>query len=178
MAALAAATAVVGVLCVLDLLLTLGVVRRLREHTEMLNRTHPPASSVMGLSAGQMPSAFSGVSVEGVPVAGPAGLRLVAFFSTKCSVCPERVPALADFVRDNQLRRSEVLAIVTANPGDEVPYLDRLTQVSQVCVESVGGELAAAFQLAGYPAFCLLDAGGVALATSFDPADLPAPVPA
>ena len=31
-----AAVTIVGVLCVLDLLLTFGVIRRLREHTAML----------------------------------------------------------------------------------------------------------------------------------------------
>jgi hypothetical protein len=49
MAFLAAELVIVGVLCVLNLLLTFGVIRRLREHEELISRSAhqvmPPAWS-------------------------------------------------------------------------------------------------------------------------------------
>ena len=101
---------------------------------------------------------------------------MAAFFSSSCSVCPERVPAFVDYLRENHVERNGVLAVVLGSPGEPVPYLDRLADVARVCVEPDDGELARAFKVTGYPAFCLLDADGAVLATGYDPAALPAPV--
>jgi hypothetical protein len=68
--------------------------------------------------------------------------------------------------------------VVLGAPGEPVPYLDRLAGVARVCVQPDDGELARAFKVTGYPAFCLLDFGGAVLAASYDPAALPAPVAA
>ena len=75
---LIAAIIVVGCLCLLDLLLTFGLLRRLREHAELL-AGGMPASPPPGLTAGEQPAAFTAVSTSGQAVSGPAGLRLAAF---------------------------------------------------------------------------------------------------
>ena len=53
------AVVVVGVLCLIDLLLTFGVIRRLREHTTMLAGFQPGGDRVTGLAAGGTPAAFT-----------------------------------------------------------------------------------------------------------------------
>jgi hypothetical protein len=177
MAVLTAAVILVGVLCLADLLLTFGVIRRLHEHTALLS-SHSNDTEVMRLGVGATPDSFATVTTGGQKVNGPAGFRLAAFFSTSCSVCPRRVPAFVDYVKTNQLAPDAVLAVVLADAGDSVSYLDRLTEVAQACVQSADGELATAFKVVGYPAFCLLDGDGTVQAVSFDPGMLPGLVPA
>lgn len=166
---------VVGGLCLMDLLLTFGVIRRLREHTDMLSGAGSPPMPAVGLPVGEAPGRFAAVTTDGEPVSGAAGLRVVAFFSSWCSACPERVPPFVEYLDRHQIGRESVLAVVTTDDGTPAPYLDRLAGVAQACVEPSGGEIAAAFQVTGFPAFFLLDADGTVTASEYEPASLPEP---
>lgn len=174
---LIAAVTVVGGLCVLDLLLTLGVIRRLREHSAMLADRAPGSLGppVIGLVKGEAPGAFAADTLDGARVDGSTALRLVAFLSVRCSICPERVPPLLDYLAAHQISRADALAVVVGDHETPPPYLDGLAEFAQVCMEREDGEIAKAFSVAGYPAFCLLGADGTVLATGYDPAGLPEP---
>lgn len=174
---LIAAVIVVGVLCVLDLLLTMGVIRRLKEHSAMLADRAPgsPGPPVIGLVKGEAPGAFSADTLDGTRVDNSTGLRLIAFFSARCSICPERVPPLLDYLAAHQISRADALAIVVGDREAPPPYTESLAEFAQVCVEPEDGPTAKAFSVAGYPAFCLLGADGMVLATGYDPASLPEP---
>jgi thiol-disulfide isomerase/thioredoxin len=168
------AIVVVGGLCLLDLLLTFGVIRRLREHTSMLTgarNSEPP----IGLAAGKRPGAFSAVTTSGDEVTGAAGLRVVAFFSSWCSTCPERVPPFVEYLSAHHIERTSVLAVVAADDPTPAPYLEQLAEVALTCVEPTRGEIATAFQVAGFPVFFLLDVDGVVAVSGYDPATLPEP---
>lgn len=173
MAILAAAIVIVGLLCLTDLLMTFGVIRRLREHTEMLTEASGQDASVTGLAVGEVPASFTAVGLSGEQVSGPAGLRLVAFFTASCSACPGRVPPFVEYLRANRIARDEVLAVITGAQADSVSYLDSVREVATVCTEAVDGEIDTAFQVRGYPAFCLLDATGSIQAVSHEPTALP-----
>lgn len=175
MAVLIGAVVIVGALCLLDLLLTFGVIRRLREHTQMLARNSPDTLGAIGLAAGEAPEAFTATDGEGAAVDGPSGLRVVAVFSTSCSICPKRAPAFVDYVRAHLVGRDEVLAVVVGQSAESVPYLADLTQVARVCTEPPDGPIGHAFAVRGYPAFFALDAAGTVLWSGYDPAALPAP---
>jgi len=170
------AVVVVGVLCLIDLLLTFGVIRRLREHTAMLAPSQPRGDHVTGLTAGGTPEAFTATDNEGAVVQGAAGLSVVAFFSASCSVCPKRVPAFVDYVRAHRIGRNEVLAVVIAQASDSVPYLADLAEVARVCAEPSDDSIERAFAVQAFPAFFVLDAAGTVRGSSYDPAALPAPV--
>jgi thiol-disulfide isomerase/thioredoxin len=174
MPVLIAAVAVVGFLCALDLLLTFGVIRRLREHTTML--TAPRRQDVpRGLLPGELPAGFSAVTTDGGTVTGTAGVRLVAFFAVWCSVCPERVPSFLEYVSVNRIARDSVLAVVADGDKEAPPYLARLEDVARVSVEPSGGAVSAAFKLESFPTFILLDSDGAVQASGWNPAELPAP---
>ena len=173
MAILIAAVALVGVLCLLDLLLTFGVIRRLREHTDLLSGLGQ--SQVLGLGKGKSPGTFSAMTTAGNVVTDAAQLRMVAFLSSSCSVCPERVPPFVAYLNDYRLGRDSVLAVIQGGPDEPVPYLDQLAEVALVCVEPEDGEVAQAFEVNGYPLFFLLDVDGVVTTSTYDPAMLPAP---
>jgi hypothetical protein len=173
---LIAAIVAVGALCLLDLLLTFGVIRRLREHTSMLAGTVD--SGMIGVSPGASPGAFSAVTTSGEPVTGTAGLRLAAFLSSSCSACPERVPPFLDYLSTHRIARDSVLAVVAAEGSTPVPYLDRLAEAARTCVEPYDSEIIKAFKVSGFPAFFLLDVDGAVSASGWDPAALPEPVTA
>jgi hypothetical protein len=175
---LAAALAIVAALCLLDMLMTFGVIRRLREHTELISGMNVPGAPVIGLAIGESPMAFSSGTIGGELVSGTAGLRLVAFFSTGCSACPERVAPFAAYVAQNRLSKNSVLAVVVGNEDSPPPYLSQLTEVALVCADGLDGPVSRAFNVAGFPAFCLLDSDGSVLAAGFNPVDLPEPVAA
>jgi hypothetical protein len=176
LAILIAAVVVVGVLCLLDLLLTLGVIRRLREHTALLEAGGAGQSvAITELAVGETPDAFSVLTVGGPRVSGPAGLQVVAFFSPHCSACPERVPPFIDYLGSNAIGRESVLAVIEGSDDGPPPYLDQLTEVAQVCAGPDGDKVSEAFKARGYPAFCLLDADGVLLASGVHPSMLTEP---
>jgi hypothetical protein len=168
-----AALVLVGGLCMLDLLLTFGVIRRLREHAEMLTARMSP-SPAMGLSTGKAPGPFSTVTTAGELVSGAVGLRLIAFFST-CPVCPERVAPFAEYLRNHRVSRDSVLAVSVGSGSSPHPYLVELAPLAQICVEPGDGAIARAFQVTGFPWFFLLDPDGVVIASGYDPAKLPEP---
>ena len=177
MPAVIAAVATVGLLCLVDLLLTFGVIRRLREHTELL-RSQPVRAErpVISLTTGQAPELFTLVTSGGTVVTGPGGLRLAGFFSSSCSACPERVAPFIAYARTNRLASDEVLAVLLVGDGDEPPlYANDLARVARVSVQPFDCLVTKAFGVTGYPAFCLLDADGAVVSSGFDPAALPAP---
>lgn len=172
MAILTAAVAVVGGLCLLDLLLTFGVVRRLREHTVMLAGQAPP---LVGLGTGELPAGFSAVTASGEVVTGATRLRVVGFFSSGCAACPERVWPFVEYLGGHHIDRDSVLAVVQVSHGELPPYLDQIAEVALVCTEPADGQVARAFKVTGFPAFCLLDADGAVAVSGYDPSSLPAP---
>jgi hypothetical protein len=175
MTLLAAAVIFVGCLCLLDLLLTFGVLRRLREHAALL--AAGPADQAPGLAPGERPAPFVAVSATGQAISGPSGLRMAAFFSTSCSVCPAAVAPFLRYLRSAGLSPDQVLAVI-ASETEATDYLADLAGAACACVEPQGGSLGNAFQINAFPSFFLLDDHGVIVASAFDPDALPEPVTA
>lgn len=179
MAILTAAVVVVGLLCLADLLLTFGVIRRLREHTEQLAGFHAPQDApITDLADGEAPAPFTAQTLTGAELSGPAGLRMVAFFSATCSACPERVPPFLDYVRANQIDPDSILAVMINPNGDPVSYQEDVAKAARIAVESHDGEIATAFKVRGFPSFFLLDGAGSVSEATHEPVKLPALAPA
>ncbi len=177
MAILIAAVAVVGVLCVLDLLMTFGVLRRLREHTELIKQAGAPRDvPVTGLLEGEPPAPFVVDTTDGGRVSGAQGLRMVAFFSSSCSVCPERVEPFLSYLGAHHLAREDVLAVVIGSEQEPPGYLGQLAEAARVSVAGDDNVVMGAFKVFGFPAFCLLGVDGTVQAASYDPDALPMPV--
>ncbi|MEU5534991.1 TlpA disulfide reductase family protein [Streptomyces sp. NPDC020362] len=161
MPCLTAAVLLLALLCIFNLTLTFGVVRRLRER---------PASSAgqewdraSGLAVGAPVGAFSAVDVDGRPFTHeslPDGL-VVVFVSPDCPACEETLPYVVE--RAREYGRDQVLAVVVRDgdePGDPEPYLERLIPVARVAVTDMGGDLTTAFALQGLPAYAEMGADG------------------
>jgi hypothetical protein len=177
MPVLIAAVTLAVILCLVNLVLTFGVVRRLREHSGLLSQqlTLPEVTQLL---PGQAPDAFTAVSAAGRQLHNATGVRVAAFFSTQCSVCPERVQPFIDYVSGQGFSQDDVLAVVVGNGKPDgsaaAPYVDQLARVATVCTEHDGGGVSTAFKVTGFPAFCLLDADGLLAASGYDPTMLPA----
>jgi thiol-disulfide isomerase/thioredoxin len=172
MAYLAAAVIAVAALGLVNLLLTLAVIRRLRQHTELLlDRSEPVGDGVVAV--GERPAEFATVDIEGLPVPGD-GPRLVGFFSPQCKPCKETLPAFVEQAARYPQGRSRVLAVVTGDGPEVAEFTSDLSRVAQVVVESLDGPVTRAFQVSGYPAWCVLDEHGVVQHSGVGLNDLPA----
>jgi hypothetical protein len=160
---LSAAVVLLCLLCAFDLLLTFGVIRRLRQHTEQLAdlRTKP---AISGLAVGGGVGAFDSRTVDGRAVSstGLDGDVLVAFFSTSCAACHERLPEFLEHV--GGLGVHTRVLVVVAGAAEKTPTMvPALTAVAEVVrEEDEQGAMSTAFAVRGYPVLFRLEDGKVA----------------
>jgi thiol-disulfide isomerase/thioredoxin len=173
------AIAVVGALCVFDLFLSFGVIRRLREQTEALER-------LGGLGGGSDATVRVGDRVgdfvarttagEAVHRDHPDAVRLVGFFSPGCAPCAERIP---QFLAYGGRAGMPLVAVVVVDRGDTAAqaegasYVTRLDGAAQVVMEGTGGAVATAFGVTSFPALCLIDPQGIVVASGNTIGELP-----
>lgn len=175
---LVAAVVVLAVLCLFNLVLSFGIIRRLRQHTELLNRPGAgPAVSDHVLPVGATVPEFSVVTIDGTEV-GSATVNqagLVGFFSSTCPACKERLPDFLSAVPRFADQGWRVLAAVVGSGADRDTLIASLRDRVDVVAEELDGELTKAFSVTGYPAFVLVENGQVS-ASGFDFRELPEPV--
>lgn len=177
-----AAVVFVGALSCLNLLLVLGVVKRLREHSALLaggaGGSH--AGDLDLIPAGERVGAFRATALDGVPVTrdGTDGERLVGFIKPGCAPCEEHMPAFIDLARGVPGGREQVLAVVVGTSEEAAPLIAQLSPVAQVVIELPDGPLGTAFQVHGYPSYYLLDGSGTVLGAAYRPGQLPVTQPA
>ncbi|MFD3513129.1 TlpA family protein disulfide reductase [Streptomyces sp. NPDC058657] len=161
MSCLTVAVLLLGVLGVFNLVLTFGVVRRLRERPASTARSDWDRAT--GLSPGARVGTFSTVDTGGRPLTDASlheGL-VVVFVSPDCPACEETLPHVVE--RAEEYGPGNVLAVVIrdgADPGDPGPYVDRLSPVARVVLADMGGELTTAFDIQGLPAYVGMGAAG------------------
>ncbi|MEU4211794.1 hypothetical protein AB0F13_17615 [Streptomyces sp. NPDC026206] len=144
-----AALILVGLLCSLDLLLTVGVIKRLREHTELLSRKGDQAS----LTTGEEVGSFSARTVDGEAVTDEMidTETVVAFFSTTCGPCKEKLPKFVEYARSVPGGRGRVIATVVGEGDESAPMVAALSPVARVTAEDASGVMGEAFKVMAYP---------------------------
>lgn len=175
-------TVAVGALCVvglLNLLVSAGIVRRLRELTELVRVQvgGPLATGTTApmLGAGRTVGPFEANTTDGAAVGRAllSGVTLVGVFSPGCAHCRDRMPSFVELAGARD--RERVLAVVAGGQPDAIEatdYVTALTPVAQVVREATDGAVTAALRVDGFPAFALLDANGVVLASGVSPDEL------
>jgi thiol-disulfide isomerase/thioredoxin len=178
MAFLVATVVLVGLLAAVNLVFTLAVVRRLREHTELISKMGT-AGSMRGatmLPAGQSVGAYTATTVDGATLSADDrdGPELVGFFSLGCQPCAERLPEFVASAADHPGGRHRVLAVVAGrdDEGDAQAFVDDLALVARVVREDMGGPLQKAFAVQGYPAIGVVDESGVVVVSGTTMPDL------
>jgi hypothetical protein len=173
MALLTAAVIVVGVICLLDLALTVGVIRRLREHASLL--ATPLAGGALRdpiAAPGVIVGEFAAMTTDGTPVtrASLTGRTVVGFFSPSCAPCAQTVPKFTAYADDVCGGRDQVLAVVIGEPAAAARQVEALAPSARVVIEPLDGPVAQAFRVTGYPALAVVDEDHriVASGTSMD----------
>lgn len=161
---LIAAVVLATALGLLNLLLTLAVLRRLRAAAA---RERDAASGVIGI--GRAPGDFAAADTDGRAVgrADLTGRTVVGFFSTTCGACVEELPRFV--ARAGETSRERVLAVVHGDRPAAEELAGRLAGVARVVVEDPDGPVGRAFEVRAYPAWCQLD-DGVVRGTDLSPA--------
>ncbi|MFE2484646.1 hypothetical protein ACFVRU_05590 [Streptomyces sp. NPDC057927] len=171
---LVTAVVLIAVLCLLNLLLTFGVIRKLRAQAdEKADRVAdgliiPAGSAVPGFSA--VTTAGERITREGL------GETMLGFFSPDCRACKERLPLFVEQARTTaRATGRSVLAVVHGTDEEAREQVAALSEVAHVVVEPGDGPLGEAFDITGDPVFGLITVDGTLSATAFDPGRLPAP---
>ncbi|GAA1684099.1 hypothetical protein GCM10009765_36860 [Fodinicola feengrottensis] len=150
MAVLVASVLLVGVLGAVNLVLMVGVIRRLREHTEQLANSR---SSQPVVAVGTEIGTFSASTVDG-EVLSPArldGETVVAFFSPECKPCRAKMPSFVEYAKAMPGGRERVLATIVGEPEAAAEFVAALRPVARVVVESMESSLVSAFQTQSFP---------------------------
>lgn len=182
---LIAVVSLLGVLCLLTLVLTLGVIRRLREHTKLMDALYEavdllgagPATSLASLDKGELVGDFAATTLDGDPVTRellPEG-AVVAFLSANCAGCRAQLPEIASWAAGQD--RRQVVAVLDSSSGDPEELVTALSPVAQVVVED---DLAMgnAFGLKVFPTFYQVSGEGRLLAVEGKISRLPVGSPA
>ncbi|GIH73964.1 TlpA family protein disulfide reductase [Planobispora longispora] len=174
---LTAAVVFVGLLCLLNLVLLLGVVKRLRQHSDLLaagGRPGPGPSLEPGGTIGD----FRAPTADGATLAAEqlAGGTIVGFLSPGCGPCERILPEFARFAAADT--RPVLAVVVAAAPEEAGPAAELLSPAATVVVEGIDGPVARAFGVDAFPTFCLVGEDGTVAAVGLDHRDLPAAVPA
>lgn len=166
MSLMVAALLLVAAVAVTNLVLTLGVVSRLREHTEQLAAAGPPGPRELLIGAGERPGEFTAHTVAGesVSVRSLATPTLIGFFSPTCSACAEWIPRFVSAARALPGGPAQALAVVVST-ADTAAEVAELRQAAQVVVEPLDGPIANAFRVRGFPALCRLGTDGTVIST-------------
>ncbi|MEV1243278.1 hypothetical protein ACIBO2_33410 [Nonomuraea sp. NPDC050022] len=150
MAFLVAAVVFLALLCLFNLVLNLGVLRRLREHTAELER----------LAGHAMLMPYDpGVLVGRTLPEAAAGARLVGFFDVGCSTCHERAPQFAE-----EAGKEPALAVITGDGAKVADLVTVVGGVSSVITGDEAGSLAHALGVEAFPTFLRADQEGRVLA--------------
>ncbi|MFJ1805759.1 MULTISPECIES: TlpA family protein disulfide reductase [unclassified Streptomyces] len=146
---LTAAVVLVAVLCLLDLLLTVGVIKRLREHTEII----APIRQQAGIRTGDEVGEFSVLSVDGEPL-GRESLTddsVVAFFAPDCQPCKAVIPDFIRLAKADETGRDHRIAVVIGEASASGELVAMLRPFAQVIVEEPLGAVSTAFRTSATP---------------------------
>ncbi|MEH1166997.1 TlpA disulfide reductase family protein [Micromonospora sp. CPCC 205539] len=176
---LTAAVVILTLLTLFNLMLMLGVVRRLRDHTgRFAEMTRSVMPDVPVLARGRAVPAFSAATRDGGQFTTESldGDTLVGFFSPSCAPCQALAPRFAEYAERFPGGRDRVLAVV-AEDADPAVYVKMFAPVARIVVEEPGGPVATAFEVSGFPALCLIAADGTVAVSGMRMEDLPASRP-
>ncbi|WP_433334617.1 TlpA family protein disulfide reductase [Spirillospora sp. CA-294931] len=164
---LIAAVVLVGAVCLVDLVLTLGTVRRLRAHTALIEHllSKLTSSPKTMLDAGERVGAFSALSTDGELITREsltqgAETALVGFFSPDCDACREKMP---DFIRRAEDSPGAIAVVVGQEAASkELVASFALQRVARLVYERSGeSAMATAFGVKAFPAVGVVDETGV-----------------
>ncbi len=168
MPALIAFNLFVAALVILDLVLTLGVIRRLRQHNAILTSFMTAKSTA--IAPGSVLGDFSAETDDHEVVSNRSlrGKTLLGFFSEDCQGCTKALPGFVDLALAFPGGRQSVLAVILEGPGSQgaaLGYRDALRPIARTIRERPGGQVSTALKVSAFPSYALVDSDGRVLAS-------------
>jgi thiol-disulfide isomerase/thioredoxin len=161
----------VGALCAIDLVLTLGVIRRLRAHSELLSSRslRPAGLKQRMLPDGETPVEFTTTALNGVTISSNEikGATMIGFFSPECPLCVEDAPVFAAYAATLPEER-RALAVVVGDTDSARDVVASLEGIPLIVVEPDGGPVSSAYQVTVFPVFGLVGDGGMVVTSDLD----------
>lgn len=158
---LLAAVLVLTVLVLLNLALTLAVIRRLRQ--QMADQERWGMQSLSPPVGTPIPD-FTAETTDGTTITADTlrtGRALIAFLSIGCTACHEQMPQLREHVTALRAAGDHVLVAVNAGQASDSDLISAFTGVAPVVAEGEGRPVAAAFGIDGYPTYVMVEDGSV-----------------
>ncbi len=160
-------TVVLTAVSLVNLLLLLGLIRRINDLARRPVAPAPASVEQPMLPAGHRLPDFRATALDGTEVTTQE-LVLVGFLSQGCRQCQQAMPKFLKAAQTAPGGRTRVLVVVTgdataAQPEDSAKaHLAKLSEVAQVVIEPRNGPVSAAFKVEGFPTFYRLHSGAIA----------------
>jgi thiol-disulfide isomerase/thioredoxin len=162
---LVTAVVILAVLVLVDLVLTFGVIKRLREHAQLL--AAGPGGMPSMRQPGELVGDFTATSVDGESVSRQFDApTAVAFFSRHCPACAKRLPEFVAYAQDLPADCARPLVILIGDDTDEL--VTTLREVSRVIIEPVNGPVSKAFGVKATPSLCMVSPSGRVIDSGHD----------
>jgi thiol-disulfide isomerase/thioredoxin len=177
---LVAAVVLVATVAVVDLLLTIVVIRRLRDHSNALTALRE-SSPGFGLEPGDLIPEFKARDLDERLVSRDtlAGREaLLGFFSTTCEACEEQLPEFVRFAGSLTADEAEVVAVVSGASEEGTNLVEVLRRSLPVILESEGGLVTSVMEVRAFPTFYRFDPEGLLTSAGHDVRSLQTPAPA
>lgn len=174
---LVAAVVLVAALALLNLLLTLGMMRRLREQAELISalgsgngadQTLMPAGSTIGEF---VTSAVDDTAVTSQDLSEDT---VVGFFSPQCQPCRDRVPEFISLLESVPAAERKALAVVIGDRSDTSEMVAQLVPVARVITGKEAEPIVKAFDTKSYPALYRMGDDGLIAASGHGMSVFPA----
>ncbi|GIH15643.1 TlpA family protein disulfide reductase [Rugosimonospora africana] len=165
-----AVAVIAGLLGLLNLLLMVGVIRRLRVQTETLARVQRRASGP-SLTSGYRIQPFETRARDGeVLTADSLGADAVlGFFRPGCAPCEEALPKFVEYARSSPLGREALVAVVVGNDDEVAREVAALSPVARVVTEPLNGTVTEALSVDAFPTFIRVGAERRVAAVGYEP---------
>ncbi|WP_327587455.1 hypothetical protein OHA25_10955 [Nonomuraea sp. NBC_00507] len=157
-----------GVLCLLNLALTVGVIRRLRKHSEALAARSDDGNGRQAiLREGAVAPPYDTIATDGAAVSRDLITEpvLVGVFSPGCDACHKAMPDFLASAERFPGGPQQVLAVIVDEKGESGPLRTELEPVARVVVEDMGGPVTSALQVQAFPVFAIVGGGGRVMAS-------------
>jgi hypothetical protein len=166
------AVVLVGAICVLNLILTFGVIRRLKEHVHLLAALRATTGLSTGkgfVEPGERPQPFSATTIDGQGIDETSlteQVTIVAFFSPDCASCKDWIPRFVVAAQAVVAGSGRAIAVVAAPDLDAVEAREALLEHTDVVLEDFDGPIHHAFSVSGYPSLCKIGPGGTVISAT------------
>lgn len=150
------AVGIIGIFCLLNLALTLGLVRQVRRYSDVLDAKRTGGGSLWHFKAGTRAPDFTAVTTAGETrsLSTMAGKRvLIAFLSVRCPPCWGQAQLLREYAQSPAGDTSQVLAVICGPGTIASEFARELEGVMPVVVEPPHGPTAMAFAVSSFPTF-------------------------